>query len=83
MQFDAAAPFPFFDHADLYADAFVQFLAVGDDADAPPVLSGDFLQAFEGGHDGVETFLVECAESFIDEQDVDVHAGAVERGEGQ
>ena len=39
--------------------------AVGDDAHAPPVLSGDFLQAFQGGHDGIEAFLVERAEAAV------------------
>ena len=56
---------------------------MGDDADAAIALTGDLLEFLEGGHDGVEAVLVEGAEAFVDEQNIDVHVGTIQGGEGE
>ena len=61
----------------LCVDSFVQFLAVGDDAYAAVGLTSNVLQLFKGGHDAVEVFLVEGAEPFVNEEDVDIKVGSV------
>ena len=74
----AAAAFAMGADADLGVDAFQQFFAVGDDAYTAVALTSDELQLVEGGHDAVEAFLVEGAEAFVDEEDVDIEVGPVE-----
>lgn len=80
---DEAAAFAFPRHLDLDGDAFFEFLAVGDDADAAAALAGDLLELLEGGHDGIEALFVEGSEAFVDEQDVDVHVRTIQGGEGE
>ena len=63
----------------LSADAFVQFLTVGDYANAAVGLPGYVLQFFQSGHYAVQAFFVEGAEPFVDEEDVHVEVGSVER----
>jgi len=83
LDFDETAAFAFSRHLDLDGDAFFEFLAVGNDADAAVALAGDFLELLEGGHDGIEALFVEGAEAFVDEEDVDVHVGTIQGGEGK
>ena len=67
----------------LCTDAFIEFLAVRDDAYTAVGLTGYVLQLFEGGHDAVQALFVESAETFVNEKDIDVEVGPVERREGQ
>ena len=80
---DETATFAVAGHLDLDGDAVFEFLAVGDDADAAVALAGYLLEFLEGCHDGIEAVVVEGAEAFVDEQDVDVHVGTIQGGEGE
>ena len=81
LDLDEAAAFALLGDLDLDGDAFEELFAVGDDADAAIALTGNLLELLEGGHDGFEAILVEGAETFVDEENVDVHVGTVQRGE--
>lgn len=61
LDFDETAAFAFSRHLDLDGDAFFEFFAVGNDADAAVALASDFLELLEGGHDGIEAVVVEGA----------------------